>query len=236
MRSGPNSSWFVSLGGGVQSPRFNSNIGVNNNTGFPAPYNEDIYSTSDTEQAIIGVMAGRRWERDSYWLPAYSLGIYYQYFFPKDVGETVMLYSLPEFTSYKWNLSSNLVLASGKLNLLQYADNFSPFINGGIGVAFNNANGYSEVALPGTARVSPAFTNNTTSQFAYALGAGIDYKVMQQLIVSVGYNYQNLGRFSSGPGLQTWSGQSLNFGTYQSNDVFASVSYLFDQGLLKGYK
>ncbi|CEG56214.1 SPOR domain-containing protein [Legionella fallonii] len=225
-------NWFVSVGGGAQFPQFNSNMVVNNNSDFPPPFDVDIYSTSNTSQGIIGVTAGRRWERDSQWFPSYSLGVLYQYFFETNAGGTVMQYSLPEFTNYTYNLnlSSNVVMASAKLNLFDYAQKLSPFVNGGIGGAFNKASGYSEAALPGvTPRITPGFTDNTTNQFAYMVGAGLDYKIKPQLIVSVGYNYVNLGHFSSGLGMQTWSGQSLNLGTYQSNDVFASVSYLFEK-------
>ncbi len=225
-------NWFVSVGGGAQYPQFNSNVVINNGSGFPTPFDQDIYSTSNPNQGIIGVMAGRRWERDSQWFPSYSLGVLYQYFFEINAGGTVTQYSLPEFTNYTYNLnlSSNVVMAAAKLNLFEYAQKISPFINGGIGGAFNKSSGYNEIALPGvTPRQSPGFANNTTSQFAYMAGAGLDYKVNQQLIVSVGYNYSNLGNFSSGQGMQAWSGQSLNLGTYQSNDVFASISYLFEK-------
>jgi len=225
-------NWFVSVGGGAQYPHFNSSMVVTNDSDFLPPYNQDVYSTNNNNEAIFGVMAGRRWERDTKWLPSYSLGVLYQHFFSARVDGTVMQYSLPEFTNYnyKWNLSSNLVLASAKLNLFQYAHRISPFINGGIGASFNKASGYNEVFLPGvTPRVSPGFADSSTRQFTYALGAGVDYQVMQQLILSVGYNYQDLGHFSSGQGTQNWAGQSLNLGSYQTNDVFASVSYLFEK-------
>lgn len=225
-------NWFVSAGAGAQYPQFNSKTVINNGSGFSRPFDHDIYSTSNPNQGIFGVMAGRRWQRDNQWFPSYSLGVFYQYFFEINAGGVVTQYSLPEFTNYKYNLNlaSNLVMAAAKLNLFEFAQKASPFINGGIGGAFNKSSGYSEVALAGvTPRVSPGFANHTTNQFAYMIGAGIDYKIKPQWIVSVGYNYVNLGNFSSGQGAQTWSNQSLNLGRYQSSDVFASVSYLFGQ-------
>lgn len=225
-------NWFISIGAGVQFPEFNPSITVNNNSGFPHPYNEDIYSTIQNSKAVIGAEGGRRWERDSRWLNAYSLGLFYQYFFATNAGRTVMQYSLPEFTNYNvsWNLSSNLLLATAKLNLFESVSKVSPFINGGMGVAFNHSSDYAEFALSGvTPRVSPGFANNTTSQFAYALGVGIDYQIRPPLVVSLGYNYQNLGKFSSGAGMGSWIGQSLHLGTYQSNNVFVAISYILEK-------
>lgn len=225
-------NWFVSVGGGVQYPQFNSNTVVNNGSGFSPPFDLDIYSASTTNQGILGVMAGQRWDRDSQWLPSYSLGVIYQYFFEINTGGMVTQYSLPEFTNYKYHLnrSSNVVMAAAKLNLFEYAQSISLFVNGGIGEAFNKTSGYREMALTGvTPRVSPGFSDHTTNQFAYMVGAGVDYKIKPQWLISVGYNYVNLGNFSSAQGAQTWSSQSLNLGRYQSNGVFASASYLFEK-------
>ena len=224
-------NWYASVGVGGQFPTLNSTMTVNNGSGFPPPLDQDVYTTSNNSQVILGLSAGRRWQNDSDWLPALSAGVLYEHFFSNNAGGTITQYSTPGFTNYNygWNVSSNVVLATAKLNLFQYAK-WSPYINGGVGGAFNRTGGFNETALPGvTSRITPGFANNTSNQFAYNAGAGLDFQFAPQFLLSVGYLYQDLGNVSSGQGQQTWAGQTLNLGNYRSNDVMASVTYLFGQ-------
>ncbi|QMT60009.1 outer membrane protein [Legionella sp. PC997] len=222
-------SWFISLGGGAQFPELNSHTKVNNGSGFPAPYSADRYSIRDNNGGVVAVSAGRRWQNESIWFPSYSLSIFWQYFFTTHISGEITQYSLPQFTNYKYNLdfTSNLLLASGKINVMRYGI-FSPFINGGIGSSFNNASNYNESAFAGvTPRVSPEFRNSNTSEFAYNIGAGVDVQLLPQLFLSVGYIFQDLGPLASGNGVNTWTGESLTLGSYRTNEVLITATYLF---------
>lgn len=222
-------NWFVATGAGEQFPISSDSMRVNNGSDFPAPYNQDSYSMSHNNSAVFALSAGRRWKQDSVWLPSYSIGILWQNFLKTHANGSIMQYSDPEFTNYnyRWNIKSNMLLATGKLNLVQHKK-LSPYINGGLGTAFTHTNGYTETVLAGvTLRDNPGFTSNTSSQFAYQAGAGVDLQVLPQLILSLGYNYQNLGDLSSGKGTGTWSDESLRSSSLSSNEVLVSVSYLF---------
>ena len=222
-------NWFVTLGAGEQYPQWNNPIRVN--TDLAAPYNKDYYSTQNKNKPVLALSLGRRWKREDFWLPAYSFGVFWQYFYRTNLGHNIAVHSPPAVTnySYNWQLTSNLLLASAKLNLFQYGT-LSPYVNGGIGSSFNRTSGYTERALPGvTARVSPAFPKFSTSEFSYHVGVGLDLQVMPQLIASLGYIYQDLGPTSSGPGKGIWSNQSLNPGSYRSNEILISLSYLFGE-------
>lgn len=224
-------NWFITLSAGEQYPQWNNPIKIDNGSDLPTPYNKDLYSTKSNSEAVIALGLGRRWKRDDFWLPSYSVGVFWQYFFRANLGHTITQNSIPEFTNYTydWMLTSNLLLASAKLNLFQYGK-ISPYINGGIGSSFNRTSDYKEMPLPNvTARVSPNFGNFSTSEFSYNIGAGIDVQVMPHFIASVGYIYQDLGQVSSGPGKGTWSNQSLNPGSYHSNEWLVSLTYLFGE-------
>ena len=221
--------WFVGAGAGAQFPVSFSDMAVNNGSDLASPYNQDLYAINTDSGGVIALSAGRRWQQDSLWMPVYSVGVSWQYYFNTQVGSTIMQYSDPTFVNYNyhWNVKSNLLLATGKLNLIQYGK-CSPYINGGIGGAFNSASGYSETALADvTPRISPAFANNSTTQFAYQVGIGVDVQLTPQVIFSLGYNYQNLGAIASGAGTGTWANQTLGSGSYGSNEVLISVNYLF---------
>ena len=224
-------NWYASAGVGGQFPTLNSSMTVNNGSSFPTPFDQDIYSTTNNAQVFFGASVGRRWQRDNDWLPALSVGVLYEYFWANNVGGTITQFSIPQFNNYNytWNTASNVVLASAKLNLFRYHW-LSPYITGGLGGAFNRASSYREMAVPEvTARVSPGFAANTSHQFAYNAGVGVDFQCASQFLFSIGYLYQDLGKVTSGLGTQSWAGQSLNLGTYHSNDVMASVTYLFGQ-------
>jgi opacity protein-like surface antigen len=222
--------WFVALGGGVQYPQFKSRMTVNNGSGFPPPFNQDVYATNTPTQPVVAVTAGRRWVRDTYWVPAYSIGLRYEHLFQVNVGDTVTQYSSPEFTNYRsrWGVATDLLLAYAKINLFNYG-RLSPYVSGGVGTAFNSASAYGETALPGvTARTNPGFGSKRTSRFAFNAGIGVDYRLTREWMFSLGYEYLNLGSVVSGSGTNSWAGESLHLGTYHSNQLLLSVNYLFD--------
>ena len=222
-------SWFVAGAAGVQNANINRYLTANNGSSYASPYNKDSYSTQADTAALIAAEVGYRWQRHEQWLPYYSLSLYYNHLFATNIGDQITQYSLPDFTNYNynWNVSSDVLLPSLKLNLFQY-NQLMPYINGGVGIAFNHASNYSETPLTGiTARISPAFTNNTSTEFAYKLGAGVDWSINSQWMLSAGYAFEALGNISSGNGVTTWAGDALQSHAYQTNTALLSVSYLF---------
>jgi len=228
-------AWFLSIDGGIQQPMKFDTIYVNNGSGFIFPYNRDVYATNKRIHGILGATFGYRWAcEESDWFPAYSLGLRLQRIFSGNAGDTVSQYTPPPslFTNYNYNLdtSSNVVLAAGKLNIYQYYD-FMPYISAGFGMAFNHVSNFTETVRPNgivTPRISPAFTSDNQHEFAYTLGIGFDYQVNDQVLVSLGYEFQDLGNMSSGYGLNLWSGQYLNLGSYRANSLLLGGTYLFD--------
>ena len=221
---------YIAAGAGGIYPTVASQMKVNNGSDFPAPYNMDIYSTQTSGNAVVDLQAGYRWQQDRLFIPAYSIGLMWQYAINNNVGSNITQYSDPTFLNYtyNWETSTNALLAVAKLNLIQYRA-LSPYLNGGIGAAFNQTSHYSEQALPDvTPRVSPGFKTNNSTGFSYIAGAGIDYALSSNLFVSAGYNYINFGSLSSGSGVGTWSGQKLNLGSVGANEFLVNVNYLFD--------
>jgi opacity protein-like surface antigen len=220
--------WYIAGSLGAQSSRVDSNLGVNNGSGYPAPFGTDSYSTSTKSAAIAGMEGGYRWVRNNQWLPAYTLGLRYKHLFSTNVGRQITQYSTPEFTNYNynWNVSSDVLLIASKLNLVQFGQ-FLPYVTGGVGIAFNHAANYNETALAGvTPRTNPAFDNNTDREFTYMVGAGVDWQVSPRVILSLGYEFQDLGSLSSGKGTGLWAADALHTGSYRTNSVLFSTSYL----------
>lgn len=233
--NGTQDAWFISIDGGAQEPLKLDTVYINNGSGFISPYNRDVYSTNKRAHGMLGATFGYRWAcEENDWFPAYSLGLRYERVFSGNNGETVSQYTPPPslFTNYNYTLknSANVVLVAGKLDIYQYND-LMPYISAGAGMAYNQVGKYSEIARPNahvTPRLSPAFASDTQHDFAYTLGLGFDYQVNEQVIVSLGYEFQDLGNISSGYGTRLWSTQYLNLGSYRANSVLASLAYLFD--------
>lgn len=203
---------------------------VNNGAVDPYPANTDIFSTNQHKQGgMASIIAGLRWKKDQVYLPTYSLGFRYQYFFNQNIGGTITQYSDPDFVNYNYQLKthSNVFSAISKINLVEYK-HFSPYIDAGVGVALNQTGSYQETAIGDVvARIdSPAFSSHRNSQFSYSVGTGIDYQLNPRWLVSVGYEYQDLGAVQSGYGQMPWSAQRLSLGKYTNNTGLISVSYL----------
>ncbi|HEU5281048.1 MAG TPA: outer membrane beta-barrel protein [Gammaproteobacteria bacterium] len=224
----PTNHWFLSAGGGLEYPHFNANTRINNGSGFAPPADQDIYSYDNNHHPFVTFAGGYRYRWNQTWFPALMLGLTYQYLLSNDVGGKITQFSDPTFTNYNFRLdvSASILLAAAKLNLFQYRQ-FLPYVSAGLGGAYVRTGSYGETALPNvTPRTSAGFAENTKNQFAYTLGAGLDYFITPTLIISAGYQYLNLGHLYSGNGTSQWSGQSLNLGSYYSNEVLMNLTYL----------
>lgn len=224
-------NWLVGADIGLVSPTFNNHMTVNNGSNFPSPENVDLYTTNNgTNPPILGGLIGYRWQRDETLFPATLLALRYQHLFSQDIKGDILQYSLPEFTNYTytWGMSANVISLYSKIDIAQYKQ-LMPYFAVGLGASFNNATTYQETALNGvTPRISPAFASQTQTQFAYNVGAGVDWLLAPKWIVSVGYDYQSFGNLSSGPGESTWSATQLNLGRVATNTATIGISYLLD--------
>jgi opacity protein-like surface antigen len=151
--------------------------------------------------------------------------------------------STPQYADfYRGNLSSEIALANAYIDLGNfYGASF--FFGGGVGVAFNNFYGGTDQGFASTGyAVSPSggtLGNSTTTSLAWALMAGVDFKVARHLKFEIGYRFLDYGDFKSGSSqcLTGNGSQPYNCGgtTYQigaknmtSNDVRIGLRYYFD--------
>ncbi|HAU1151401.1 TPA: outer membrane beta-barrel protein [Legionella pneumophila] len=220
-------SWYVAAKIGGQETTPDDQFTVNNDSGFASPFDKDIYTNSSDSSLVLGIGGGYRFTNMI--IPAISVGIYYTHFFNMDINGQVIQYSLPEFTNYnyQWKVKSDLVLASAKANVISWK-NLMPFVQGGVGVSSNRASQYYESALPDvTPRISPNFANHTTTVFAYQLGAGLDWEIKPQWLLSLGYEYSDLGKVRSGYGTDSWNRETLSSKNLTSNAGILGFTYLF---------
>ncbi len=220
--------WYFTFGAGAEVPSLHSSVTVNNNSLAAPPFNEDSYSSQHNVNAAILVEAGKRWAISASGLKAVSLGLQYQYYLSNDIGRQVMQYSSPQYLNYRYRLAlaANLLMLNAKLDLFTWKS-LTPFISIGAGGVQLMATNYSEYAYSNiTARISPAFQENTNYQFTYQAGAGVGWSINQKFMASVNYSYQPLGSFTTKWGRGTWSNRKLDFGNVDAQSVFVAVTYL----------
>lgn len=221
------SNWYLGLMGSALWSNVPSNLSVNNGQSYP--YNLDDYSLSQGTAGSLAINAGREWQQTNFWFPRYALGLQYEHFFLSDIKGAITQYRLPQFLnySYSWSTSADVLSVYGKINLLRYKG-FSPFLNVGLGWAATHAGVLNEVAFAGvTPRLAPGFGTHTQNNFAYDLGAGIDYALSPQWSLSLAYRYQNLGTLRSSTGRGAWFADNLVIKNYQMNMLSVGAAYHF---------
>lgn len=225
-------SWYINLSAGVAQPKIPSVLLIDNGSDFDPPNNRDRYSTHWPNSAMISAVVGRLWQRTEQFIPGYALGLRYQHVFTKDITGQVMQYSVPEFTNYEYNLGVliNTLSAYSKVELVRLGP-VIPYINGGLGVSVNNSETYVEMSLPGiTPRNSPAYAGKTRTQFTYDLGLGIDVVINPELMLTLGYEYQNFGKLITGAAQpSSWATQRLDLGTLNTNTFTVGLNLLLDK-------
>lgn len=221
--------WYVTYGAGIVRPNITSQTLVNNNSGATPPYNNDIYTTDESNVPALLLEVGKRWNIQKPGLKSLALGLQYQYYMPTDIGKHVIQYSSPAFFNYLYslNLEANILLLNAKIELFSWK-NLSPFINAGAGILQLTADDYTEYPLPGvTARTSPGFGRHANYRLTYQAGAGLNWEVNKTWSTSINYIYQPLTSFSTGGGKGAWSNRKLNFSNPYANSLFLTINYIF---------
>jgi opacity protein-like surface antigen len=156
--------------------------------------------------------------------------------------------SSPQYADfYRGSVSSEIALVNAYFDMGTWYG-VTPYVGGGVGVAFNNFYGGTDNGIAGTGfSVSPAggiLGASTQTSLAWALMAGFDMKVTRHLKFEIGYRYLDYGNFKSGTSqclTGNGSGGSFNSNfctgggytiasshTLSSNDVRVGLRYYFD--------
>ena len=138
---------------------------------------------------------------------------------------------------YRGSKSEWLVLANFYVDLGTWYS-FTPFVGAGIGASYNTISNFLDVCT--TCTGGGVATGDTASKwnFAWALHAGVAYKVNSQLTIEFAYRYVSLGDAVSGD-LVTFTGTNninnpMEFNKISSHDLKLGVRWLLDAPVEKG--
>jgi opacity protein-like surface antigen len=106
----------------------------------------------------------------------------------------------------------------------------TPYVGGGIGIASIDVQGFKDVNVP-AGSVFYGNRDNSTTNFAWALYAGLSYDVTDQLTLDFAYRYTDLGDAATGratafDGSSSYSG--LKIEDITSHDLLLSARYRLD--------
>ena len=226
-----NQGWFMGAGVG------DGWLKVSSSTQYVsyAPYDYvDSYTTKQTVMTnpIPSVEGGYRW-RSSDQLPLmYFVGLRYRYYRDNLKGNTLVLND-PAFPyGFNYDISAQALSLFAKIDLIKWG-RFAPYVTAGIGGASLRFSSYSEYPETDVSitKVSSAFASKSTFNFIYDLGVGLDYYLTNSWLISLGYDYVNVGKLKTGSGAyNTFTGttSSLNLGIVQANIIFLQANYLFN--------
>ena len=187
--------------------------------------------------AVVGANGGYEFTvADERMAIALGVGAYTtpgHYTYRGSVSEAVTGFGTTTLYNYKFTVASTRVMAEAQLTWLCYK--LAPFINLGLGSAWNYFSHYTETPATSTGFVAlPPFKSHTTKTFAYQVGLGVAYTfnfldqptIVKHERLSVGYRLVGLGDVSSATRGSVYP-YTISFGTLTSNEVYVSYTHLF---------
>lgn len=128
---------------------------------------------------------------------------------------------LSQFNNYNYDYQIQHTHVAVKGKLLADGDYLViPWINGSLGVGFNQAHNFNNKPTISEAIVMPNFANHTTTAFTYTLGVGLQRNINKHWQTGAGYEFADWGKSQLGRA----AGQTLNNGL--------SLSHLYTNGFL----
>jgi opacity protein-like surface antigen len=135
----------------------------------------------------------------------------------------------PGTNEYTADISSWLFLANAYWDIGTWCG-FTPYVGAGVGFANISVNGMKDVNVPNASVFYGA--DNTETNFAWAVHAGVSYDVSPNLTLDLAYRYADLGNASTGVVTaydNSGSYSEVAIRDITSNDVMLGVRYKFGQ-------
>ena len=205
---------YVALKAGASFESLDNMTNTSPNVSNPAP----VATTSQSgTSALVGAAVGLNFKQ---WGAPVRGEVEYDY--RSDLGYNPN----PNFNGVAVPTKSSNSIESQTIFFNGYYDistgtKFTPFVGGGVGVAFNNTNTTGTVISTGQ---SGSPNNGSRTEFAWNVGAGVNYAIANQWSMDAAYRYVDLG---SAYGAISAGGLVQIKGDLTSNELFAGVRYQF---------
>ena len=132
--------------------------------------------------------------------------------------------SLFENYHYQYNINHTHLALQGKL--ISTPRPVMPYLNVGIGVAWNNASNFTSTPLLFEAVPTPGFSGHTTTSFTYTIGVGIQHQFGTHLQTGLGYEFSDWGNSHLGRASGQTQGKGLALSHLYTNGLMFNITYL----------
>lgn len=226
------------LGGDLGTSQ--ANLGINNpEITYYYNYFTDAYPLNNTHATtgMLGLNGGYEFS-GSEKKPAVAVGIgiyntpeHYNY--SGTVIETPVQSPATTLYTYQYQISSMRIMAESKLTWT-IKNHVVPFVDFGVGRAWNTLSHYQETAEPGYFVAYPGFQAKTSINLAYQAGFGCGYAFnlidhnssIQHERLSLAYRFVNLGDTSFDARSAAYP-YALHTGRLKTQDVYLNFSHVF---------
>ena len=118
-------------------------------------------------------------------------------------------------------------------------NNFTPFVGAGVGFSRNTIHSFTDTCVVCAGGSVATGADASKWDFAWALHAGVSYKVSKNFAIELAYRYVNLGSARSGD-LVTYTGVNnvnnpMEFKSLTSHDIRLGLRMNFDAFTSRGY-
>ncbi|MGA2655726.1 MAG: hypothetical protein ABSF18_07085 [Gammaproteobacteria bacterium] len=225
---------FLSIEAGVSFLDSPNNITVEPMPGVNFP--DDYVNSGIDNVGIVGAGLGYAFtlNDDDDWFFENRLGLYYDYYSKGKVDGYINKWQTTKTYDYTFTVNSNTLWLGDQLDLFEWNE-LIPFVEVGLGIAWNTAGKYSETPLPEVPEQdrrdeSAAFADHTRTEFAWRVGAGINVDLQDWthgLTAGILYRFVDLGTAKTGA--------SENYPTVvnsletklRSNELLGNIRYDF---------
>ena len=214
------SGWYLrgDVGMALRTSSESLNINPNPLAGAPADAFNSFYNPTISAAGLFDVGVGYQVNN---WLrfdatAEYRGGSQFQAL--EQVGIPSQTAQFADF--YRGNLSSFIAMANAYVDIGTWYG-ITPFVGGGVGWAQNRLDGVTDTgfAYPGNGAGFPTggyLNNGVSNNFAWALMAGLDFDVTQNLKLELGYRYLSYGTIKTGTS-NCFNGTGANGGFSAAN-------------------
>ncbi|WP_131777747.1 outer membrane protein [Legionella fairfieldensis] len=126
---------------------------------------------------------------------------------------------------YSYRVQHTYVVLKGKL-LADAGYMLTPWISGSVGVGFNRASSFSNTPTIFEALPNPDFSSHTKTSFTYAVGAGVQTSVSNNLQVGIGYEFADWGRSQLGRAAEQTLNSGLRLNHLYTHGFLFNLTYL----------
>jgi opacity protein-like surface antigen len=137
-------------------------------------------------------------------------------------------FSLPEFgnKSYSYKVTNQRVLLENKF-MFEMVHWLYGYAMGGVGISFNKAYAYKEVAIDITTPADGFFQDNTSAALAYSGGVGVEAFIVDNFRMSFGYQFSELGQIEFGQYNNSNTGQTLTTTPTPTQELILQFTAVF---------